>query len=60
VAGGNVAGEDTSGDAQAEGFICPMCMQGFLDPVQLQQHFENEHSNSPPSSMTNSSNGTGG
>ena len=58
--GSGASGENASGDAQTEGFICPICMKGFIDPVELQQHFENEHSNSPPPSMTNSSNGTGG
>ena len=49
-----------SGNAQAEGFICPMCMKGFVDPVELQQHFENAHSDSPPSSLAHPSNGSGG
>ena len=61
VAGSNGAErESAAGDEQAEGFICPMCMKGFLDPVELQQHFENEHSGSPPTSLPNASNGTRG
>ena len=54
VPGNGAAGGDASDEAQAEGFICPICMKGFVDPIELQQHFENEHSDSPPS------NGTGG
>ena len=63
--GSSASGEIASGDAQTEGFICPICMKGFTDPVELQQcfnkcSFENENSNNPPPSMSNSSNGTGG
>ena len=63
VASNNASGGGTSSyseDAPAEGFICPMCMKGFLNPNDLQEHFESEHSNSPPSSLTGSFNGTGG
>ena len=27
-----------------EGFICPACKTVFMDPVQLQSHFETAHS----------------
>ena len=54
MAGGNASGENASEDTQAEGFICPMCMKGFTDPVELQQCFDK------CSSMANSSNGTKG
>ena len=32
------------GGGEAEGFICPSCMRGFVAPEELQIHFESQHS----------------
>ena len=60
MAGGGGGAGDAGDDAPAEGFICPMCMKGFLNPDVLQQHFETEHTDTPPTSFNGASSGGGG
>jgi len=33
-----------NGSSPQEGFICPLCLQGFDGPTDLQNHFEEQHS----------------
>lgn len=30
--------------AECEGFICPLCMRDFRGVLQLEQHFQEDHS----------------
>ena len=35
--------------AECEGFICPLCMRDFRGVVQLEQHFQEDHSDTTQS-----------
>ena len=41
---GDDSGQAGGAGPGQEGFICPACKTVFMDPVQLQSHFETAHS----------------
>ena len=48
---GGVSGASALPEDGAEGFICPICMKGFMNPDDLQIHFERDHGDGEDKSL---------